>query len=444
MSHPTPKEMYNLACRVAGTCSFAAIWYGIKANRGWNKFRFLKSRYWEMRHRVEKRIWLWLRERRERKCIHAFATRKPGLRVGDVVKPIAFYLPQFHTFPENDAWWGKDFTEWTNVRKARPLFRGHYQPHVPHPDIGYYDLSDIEVMRRQAIMAKKYGVFGFCFYYYHFANGKRLLEKPVNNWLEAKDIDFPFCFCWANENWTRAWDGGDTEVIMPQDYGHDNMVAMFKNMLLAFADSRYIKVGANGNTPVLLIYRAEVVPEIASIVAEWRSMAQSAGFDGLFLVSVQNFATIPPSVMGLDASVEFPAGYRGISPLFSFMNNRISQLILHGEKILNAQPYENHIRWCERIDDVSYTRYKGVTPSWDNTPRKVERGCLFFDSSPRRFGKALASAARKTIADPRLSENGFLFLNAWNEWGEGAHLEPDMKNGYGYLEVLAKEMGKHV
>lgn len=438
------RDMYALACRVEGTCSLAAIRYGLKMNRGLGKLRFLKSRAGEVWRWIKRRVRCWVCERKEQKSITAFAASTPGVKVGDIIKPIAFYLPQFHTFPENDTWWGKGFTEWTNVRKAKPLFKGHYQPHVPHPDVGYYDLSDVEVMRRQAAMAKKYGIYGFCFYYYHFANGKRLLEKPVNNWLASKDIDFPFCFCWANENWTRTWDGGEKDIIMPQDYGRDNMVAMFETMLEAFSDPRYIKVGPRGNTPVLLVYRAEIVSEMSEVAREWRRLAKAAGFDGIYLISVQNFEAVPPATMGMDAATDFPAGRRSVYPFFSFNKGGVAHLICKDGKPLNAQPYMNLVRWCERPDQVPYVQYKAVAPSWDNSPRRAERGLLFFGSSPSLFGRALSAAVKKTLADPRLRENGFLFLNAWNEWGEGAHLEPDERMGYEYLETLSWTLEQRV
>ena len=190
-----------------------------------------------------------------------FCEKYESTKISELIKPIALYLPQYHTIPENDKWWGTGFTEWTNVKKATPLYEGHYQPHIPHKDIGYYDLSDIEVMRKQVQIAKKYGIHGFCFYYYHFANGKRLLEKPINNWLDAKDIDFPFCFAWANENWTRNWDGGNKEIIMPQDYAQANILQMLKDMIPAFKDQGYIKIDKK---PILLVYRAEIIPDILS------------------------------------------------------------------------------------------------------------------------------------------------------------------------------------
>lgn len=427
------RSRYNLACRIKGMCSFLAIWHGLWINRGLDKLRFLSSCLVNVLRWLKTAWRLRQCKRIELKAIEAFAKQHPESKVGDVVKPIALYLPQFHTFPENDEWWGKGFTEWTNVKKAKPLFDGHYQPHIPHPDLGYYDLSNVEVMRKQAMMAKEHGIYGFCFYYYHFANGKRLLEKPLDNWLAAKDIDFPFCYCWANENWTRAWDGGDKEVIMPQDYERDNLRILFENMLEAFRDARYIKIKGS---PVLLVYRAEIVPNIKAISDEWRTMAKAAGFEGLYLMSVQNFAEVPPVTMGMDAAVEFAAGYRGIDSFFSVADGSLSRFVMENGQILMGQPYTNLVRWCERLEAVPYVRYKAVAPSWDNTPRKGARGAFVYDCAPKLFRRALAVAARKTVADSRLRKNGLLFINAWNEWGEGAHLEPDEHFGYGWLDAV--------
>ena len=222
-------------------------------------------------------------------------------------------------------------------------------------------------MKWQIDLAKKYGVYGFCFYYYHFANGKRLLEKPLDNWLAAKDIDFPFCYCWANENWTRAWDGGDKEVIMPQDYSFENLLSMMRDMLEAFKDKRYIKVGKNSNTPVLLVYRAEIIPEIRKLTLEWRKLVKSAGFDDLYLIAVQGFLVQDPSTYGMDAAMEFSSAYRSTTaPLVicdkqSFMNPK-------SLGALYASPYENSIRWVCYNKCTDYIRYKCVAAGWDNTP----------------------------------------------------------------------------
>lgn len=380
--------------------------------------------------------WLskWRRERRKSQVVrvgfHRLAKLSPEQRVAELIKPIALYLPQYHRIPENDAWWGKGFTEWTNVRKAEPLYDGHYQPHVPHPDIGYYDLDDVEVMRKQADMARRFGVYGFCFYYYHFAEGKRLLEKPINNWLRATDIDFPFCFAWANENWTRAWDGGDKEVIMPQDYDEDNMLRMLQEMMPAFRDRRYIKIDRR---PVLFVYRAEIVPQIRTLAQKWRAVMQENGFEGIWLVSMQHFAKENPYEMGFDAAAEFapcatPSSIP-VSPRYYFRHwEELSKHMFFDIRDVVQHAVESQAR--------PYPCIRCITPSWDNTARKGKKGAtVVYDSSPSVFRKFFISKIKETALAGYPME-GMLLINAWNEWGEGAHLEPDEKFGYRYLEVI--------
>ena len=363
---------------------------------------------------------------------HLLVATKGKYEVNNLIKPIAFYLPQFHEIEENNRWWGQGFTEWTNVKKAVPLFDDHYQPHIPHKDIGYYDLSDVNVMKKQAKIAKDFGLYGFCFYYYHFADGKRLLEKPINNWLKAKDINFPFCFAWANENWTRTWDGGDKDVIMPQDYDRENMLSMLREMLPAFKDERYIKID---NKPVLLVYRAEIIPDIKNIAQLWRKTAKENGFDDLYLISVQNFRQENPFNMGFDAAVEFAPQISGKTFCWPMINI---------EKFQNIQKptigrYENVIDTHLNFGRVSYPRYKCVCPAWDNSPRRGNRSPrLLIGSTPQLFGKFYKKAAIVTLENPKTKDNGLLFINAWNEWGEGAHLEPDEKYGYAWLEEIKK------
>jgi lipopolysaccharide biosynthesis protein len=370
--------------------------------------------------------------------IMQLAKKNSSATIGDYIKPLALYLPQYHTIPENDLWWGEGFTEWTNVKKAKALFDGHYQPHIPHPDIGYYDLSDVNVMRKQADMAKRYGIFGFCFYYYHFANGKRLLEKPINNWLQAKYIDFPFCYAWANENWTRAWDGGDKEIIMPQDHEATNLLKMMENMLEDFTDKRYIKIGKNYNVPILLIYRPEIIPNFENISSNWRNMAKKTGFDDLYLISMQNFSDIPPIQLGCDAACEFASIKTQPAP-WPFEKKNFSDHT-HKDMTLTIVQYQDVMRRVKLLHENKYTRFKCVVPSWDNTPRKRERGWVVHGSTPVLFKEMMKDSIYQTLGDSRLLEKGFVFINAWNEWGEGAHLEPDKKNGYKNLEVIREIM----
>lgn len=351
-------------------------------------------------------------------------------KVGDFIKPLALYLPQYHPILENDKWWGKGFTEWTNVKKTRPLFEGHYQPHVPHKDLGYYDLSDINVMRTQAKIAQKYGVYGFCFYYYYFEQGKRLLEKPLQNYLKATDIDFPFCFAWANENWTRRWDGGNNEIIMAQDYDEENMRQMLKEMLPAFQDKRYIKIEGK---PVLFVYRAEIVPQIKKLVLKWRAFIKTQGFDDLYLISMQNFKQKNPLKMGFDAAAEFaPQIKRKALCLKPDLFLREKALLFDAD----IWKMEDVVTSMCAQKKVSYPLIKCVCPSWDNTPRRQKnKPRIIVNATVSNFIQFLKKAVQETFVR-KLPANGLLLINAWNEWGEGAHLEPDEKNGYAYLEAL--------
>lgn len=362
--------------------------------------------------------------------IWSLAQKKQNKKISDIIKPIAIYLPQYHEIPENNKWWGEGFTEWTNVKKAQPLFEGHYQPHIPHSDVGYYDLSDVSVMKKQAEMAKEHGIYGFCFYYYHFENGKRLLEKPIDNYLKAKDIDFPFCFAWANENWTRVWDGGEKDIIMPQDYDEKNLLLMIEQMMPAFKDSRYIKVD---NKPVLLVYRTELIPEIRKIVAKWRALAKQNGFDDLYLICIQNFKQEDPFSMGFDAAVEFAPQARKQAYCLPLVN--VSKLSHISDPVILR--YKNIIKTHLSFKGSVYPRYKCVCPAWDNTARKGKNSPrMIIGNTPKLFKSFYKNAVRRTLVNNKISQNGFIFINAWNEWGEGTHLEPDEKYGYTYLEII--------
>lgn len=358
-----------------------------------------------------------------------FCKKNKGKKVSDFVQLLALYLPQYHVIPENNQWWGEGFTEWTNVKKAKPLFTGHYQPHVPHSDVGYYDLADVNVMRKQAQMAKDYGIGGFVFYYYHFANGKRLLETPINNYVQAKNIDFPFCFAWANESWTRVWDGGEKNIIMPQDYDEENIINMIENMIEAFSDSRYIKID---NKPLLLVYRAEVVPEIEKITQKWRKKITAAGFDGLYLISMQNFKRENPYKMGFDAAVEFAP--QNCAKYFDNTNIDYNEY----SKITNPLIIQyNNVMQYFKMNTCNYTRYRCVCPAWDNTARKGDKSPrIVIESSPELFKEFLHHAVVSSLVE----NNKFVFINAWNEWGEGTHLEPDNKYGYSYLQICKEEL----
>jgi lipopolysaccharide biosynthesis protein len=354
------------------------------------------------------------------------------------IRTIAFYLPQFHPIPENDAWWGKGFTEWTSVTKARPLFRGHYQPHLP-ADLGFYDLRLAETRDAQADLARQYGITGFCYYHYWFS-GKRLLHRPFDEVLTSGNPDFPFCLCWANENWTRIWDGGDSEILMKQTYSEEDDLAHIRWLARAFADPRYIRVE---NKPLFIIYRAHKLPDLRKTTAVWREECHRLGIGEIFLCRIDTAAdTLPPREVGLDAAVEFqpdwgrlgtPLGSRR-PPQFQWDDLRFFlRRKLFGDDI-HAFSYRNLVNSMSSRVSPNYPRFPCVTPSWDNSPRRRRGATVFIESSPKLFHQWLVA----TLANLAKSKNTprILFVNAWNEWGEGNHLEPDQRYGRSYLEAV--------
>ncbi len=341
------------------------------------------------------------------------------------IKPIAFYLPQFHRVKENDEWWGKGFTEWTNVAKGKPNFSDHYQPHVP-ADLGFYDLDNVENMRDQAELARQHGLHGFCFYYYRFKDGRRILEKPLDQFVTS-DIDFPFCYCWANENWTRTWDGLDKEVLLEQDHGGQDDIDFVSELFPVFKDQRYIKVDGK---PMLLVYRADLLVNAKELTAKWRQLAKEAGFPDLHLCAVQFYGIDDPSVYGFDAAVEFPP-HKFIGPEnrpdkpVTISNPSFSGGIVDYRKVLSQAVHKTV---------PAYDCYRGIVPSWDNTARRQHTGHILINSSPGLYQfwlSYLVEYTRKYFSE----EQQFVFINAWNEWAEGAHLEPDLKYGLAYLEA---------
>ncbi|WP_346796476.1 glycoside hydrolase family 99-like domain-containing protein [Halomonas sp. Bachu 37] len=341
------------------------------------------------------------------------------------VKVIAFYLPQFHPFPENDAWWGKGFTEWTNVTKAQPNFEGHYQPHLPIHN-GFYDLRIPEVMLEQAKLAKNYGVYGFNFYYYWF-DGKVLMHKPFEILLKHKEIDIPFCITWANENWTRRWDGAENDILIGQNHCEEDSIKFIENLYKFFDDERYIRIN---NKPLLIIYRANIIPQMEETIKLWRSKAKEAGYDDLYIVCAQTFGLKSPDEFGFDAAMEFPphtANSREISDTKKINNKKYRGRIYDYEQVV-----ENSIKTVE----PDFKLFRTCMLSWDNTARKQDNSHIFSNFSLLRYKQWISNIAINSYNNPKYrKDEKIIFVNAWNEWAEGTHLEPDRKHGYGYLQT---------
>ncbi|MDO4308165.1 MAG: glycoside hydrolase family 99-like domain-containing protein [Eubacteriales bacterium] len=380
-------------------------------------------------------------------------------------KVIAFYLPQYHCIPENDKWWGKGFTEWTNTKKAVPLFEGHYQPKTPLNQ-NYYNLLDPSVMREQAKLAKEYKIYGFCYYHYWFKNGKKLLEKPIENMLNDKEVDIPFCLSWANENWSRRWDGGKNEVIMPQDYGDKKeWKKHFDYLLSFFKDDRYIKIDGK---PLLVIYKPQLIPRLGKMLDYFRERALCAGFPGLVLMS-QHPSWITDKrynkkyfdyIIKFEPFFTYSTMNKCISLEGNSFNNRIWNIINENEVLLKILEIGKKIRdvfsnmdksdagsltikdydeyWNYILDNKirSDLLISGAFTDWDNTARKVN-GMMFQGASPEKFERYLS----KLVINNQ-SKDKLVFINAWNEWAEGAYLEPDEKFGYSYLEAVKRALIK--
>lgn len=350
------------------------------------------------------------------------------------IRTIAFYLPQFHPIPENDEWWGRGFTEWTNVTKTKPRFPGHYQPHLP-ADLGFYDLRLPEVRESQADLAGKYGINGFCYYHYWF-NGRRVLERPVNEILESGKPDHPFCLCWANENWTRTWSGGSKDILLEQKYNHQDDLEHIRSLLPAFSDPRYIKVDGK---PLFLVYRTELLPNPQKTADIWRAEALKQGIGELYLVRVESFINnIDPKTIGFDAAVEFAPDWDNMgSRLFDTKLFRtLTTIGLFPNALTNNMiiDYDDLATSMMQKPKPDYLRFPGVTPCWDNSARREKNAFIFINSTPEKYEEWLADAILK-VSGFEASSPKLVFVNAWNEWAEGNHLEPDQKWGHAYLQA---------
>ncbi|WP_319402162.1 glycoside hydrolase family 99-like domain-containing protein [uncultured Anaeromusa sp.] len=346
------------------------------------------------------------------------------------IRLIAFYLPQFHPFPENDQWWGRGFTEWTNVSKAVPQFMGHHQPHLPG-ELGFYDLRLPEVQKRQIELAKQYGLHGFCFHYYWFS-GKRLLERPVDQFLADKSMNMPFCLCWANENWTRRWDGMENDILMGQRYSPEEDLAFIRDLEPYLRDSRYIRIQGK---PLVVVYRVGLLPEPKKTAERWRNYCINAGIGDLYLVAAQGLDFILPDECGFDAAVEFPphtVSCPNITEKAPVWNPSFAGTVFDLPAFIHSKCY---------LKPTDYVLFKGVFPSWDNTARKPNQGTIFWGSSPALYKEWLSDVIGYTKNHHQKQEQ-LVFINAWNEWGEGAHLEPDRKYGYAFLQATAEAVNE--
>jgi len=349
------------------------------------------------------------------------------------IRAIALYLPQYHAVPENDEWWGKGFTEWTNVKKAKPQYEGHYQPHAPHPDLGYYDLKNEEVLEKQAQLAKSHGIEGFCFYYYWF-KGKRLLEMPTDRMLATGKPDFPFCFCWANENWTRTWDGGDREILMSQDYCAENNEKIIRDLLPAFRDSRYIRIHGK---PLFVVWRPQAIPEFPEVSRLWRKICREQGLGEIYLTGIQSHAYLNQFELGLDAVIQFTPGPTRVTDVQEKIGIAPEERIQGGIYDYNELMLKNTF-----LPERGMKEFHGICPSWDNTARRADRGVSWINSSPEKYYKWLKAIVSKT-RDKHVGDERMIFINAWNEWAEGCYLEPDEKYGYAWLNATKAALSEN-
>jgi O-antigen biosynthesis protein len=340
------------------------------------------------------------------------------------VRTIAFYLPQFHPIPENDLWWGKGFTEWTNVSKAVPQYVGQYQPHLPG-ELGFYDLRVKDVQKRQSELAQSFGLAGFCFYFYWFG-GKTLLEDPIKSWSDNEEAALPFCLCWANENWSRRWDGLNEDVLIAQDHSDEDDLRFIRHISQYLRNDKYIKIDGR---PLLIVYRPSLLPDATATVARLRTWCLENGVGEIHVSVVQSFDMMNPNEIGFDSAIEFPPMNMGPPDITSEIvkvNPNFSGTVYS---------YDFYLDRTNNFPSRDYTIFRGVFPSWDNEARRTGKGTSFFGAAPSKFKTYVENTAREALK-AKSPDNRLMFVNAWNEWAEGAHLEPDQRYGYAWLSAL--------
>lgn len=352
--------------------------------------------------------------------------------VHDSIKVLAYYLPQFHPTPENDEWHGEGFTEWYKVRAANPLFQGHYQQHIPHPDIGYYHLDSPEQLEKQAGLMRKAGVHGLIFYHYWFS-GRLILENPAQMLLVNPQIHIPFSFCWANENWTRRWDGNEREILLGQDYSTDDARAFIRYLLPFFRDARYIKVEGR---PLLFVYRPSSMEFCEEYLRVWREECEREGIPAPYVVATLTRGATSPSDYGMDAAVERVLHDWTGGAVPDIRDELLAYGPLNGS-VLDYSAVADH--YIGKPLDNDYPLFRSLVPTWDNTARYGSQAYVLHDFDPRImqrwFEELIRYSERNLPADRR-----FVVINAWNEWAEGAHLEPDTRFGYAYLNAIGRAL----
>jgi lipopolysaccharide biosynthesis protein len=360
------------------------------------------------------------------------------IKMNSINKIIAFYLPQFHPIPENDLWWGKGFTEWTNVGKAKPLFKGHYQPKVP-TDLGYYDLRLPESRQAQVDLAKEYGIYGFCYWHYWFGNGKRLLETPFNEVLRLGKPDFPFCLAWANHSWKdkQFKKGGNDKLLIKQEYpGEQDIIGHFNTLLPAFKDLRYIRVR---NKPIFMIYNPGNIPEVRNFIRIWQKLAQQNGLDGIHFVAhlndkseIQTYRTKGFDGIVVNSNSDY---FKANFSLVHRAYLKLMRVIFKKAKILDfriVSSYhiieENSLGYC----------YPCVISNWDHSPRSGRSGYIQINATPKILKRNMLRALK--VIKNKEEEDKIIFLKSWNEWAEGNYVEPCLKYGRGYLTAIREAL----